>query len=214
MKDVIVVCDDLFGLEVCSILEQINQWNIGYWMKPPYNLLGYISDAQAPFGDAPHSVKRLGGIRDWAPAGEEKYVLAITDPKRKQQLAAALKAAGFVFETVFAPWTVTAPVEVGEGCVIAAYSIKPGMHIGDFVTVMDSMLTSHSVGDYSTIMRFANITGDVGKFAFVGNHAYSHLGKSIGDYCRIRDGAVLVKNAKEGAVMAGVPAVKVKKETA
>ena len=43
MKDVIIVCDDLFGLEVCSILEEINKTYTAKGQEAIYNITGYIS---------------------------------------------------------------------------------------------------------------------------------------------------------------------------
>lgn len=210
MKDIILVCEDLLGLDIYSVLEQINAWNMKYGMKPRYRILGYISDVEAPFGDAVHSMKRLGTIQRWKPVADESYVLGMCMPESKKRTVEALKGSGCTFESVCAPWVLALPFRAGEGSVVAAYSIKNGVYIGKYVTLLGSMLTSHRIGDFSTVLRFANITGDVGESAFVGNHVYSHLGKKIGDYCIVADGSVVVKNVKDGTSVSGVPAKKVK----
>lgn len=212
MKDVIIVCDDLFGLEVCSILEEINKTCASKGQEALYNITGYISFCERPFGDVKHSIKRLGGIEDHSPSDGESYVMAVTSPELKKRIVGIMEPKGCRFETVIAPWTRRKADEVGEGTLLAAFSVKAGLKIGRFVTVVESMLISRPIGDYSTIMRFANITGNVGTGSYIGNHAYSHLDKSVGDNCYVADGSIIVKNVKDGTSVAGMPAKRMKAE--
>ena len=210
MIDIILVCDDLFGLDVYSVMEQVNIWNLRNGYQERYRILGYISDSEAPFGNVKHSVKRLGSIHGWKPLADERYVLGVKMPDRKKQVVAELKGVGCIFQKVYTPWMLAPVIEIGEGSVVSAYSIKPGMKIGDFATVIDSMLAYHSIGDYSTVLRTSNITGDVGNSAYIGNHVYTHLGVYIGDNSCVDDGSVVVKNVKPGTSVSGVPARKMK----
>ena len=197
-------------MEIYSILARANDWNRERGKDPDYQILGYICDSERPFGDLSSRLERLGSIQGWKPVGDEAYVLGIALPERKREVVFALKAAGCIFCTVRAPWMLALNIEVGEGSVAAAYSIKDGMKVGSYVTLVESMLTSKSVQDYSTVLRFSNITGNVGEGSFVGNHVYSHLGKTIGDHCYVEDGSIIVKNVKSGTRVSGVPARKMK----
>ena len=210
MKDVVIVCDDLFGLEVYSILEEINKTRAAKGQEALYNILGYISFCESPFGSVKHSIERLGGIEDRTPSNGESYVMAVTSPALKKRIAGIMEPKGCRFETVIAPWTRRKADEVGEGTLLAAFSVKSGLKIGRFVTAVESMLIARPIGDYSTIMRFANITGNIGTGSYIGNHAYSHLDKSIGDDCYVADGSIIVKNVKDGTCVAGMPAKKMK----
>lgn len=210
MKDVIIVCDDLFGLEVYSILEEINKTCTSQGQEALYNITGYISFNESPFGNVKHSIERLGGIEDHSPSGGESYVMAVTSPALKKRIVGIMEPKGCRFETVIAPWTRRKADEVGEGTLLAAFSVKPGLKIGKYVTVVESMLTPRPIGDFSTIMRFANITGNVGTGSYIGNHAYSHLDKSIGDNCYVADGSIIVKTVKDGTCVAGMPAKRMK----
>lgn len=212
MKDVIIVCDDLFGLEVYSILEEINKTYTSKGQEALYNISGYISFSECPFGNVKHSIKRLGGIDDRSPSNGESYVMAVTSPSMKKRIVDIMEPKGCRFETVIAPWTRRKAEEVGEGTLLAAFSVKSGLKLGRYVTAVESMLISRPIGDFSTIMRFANITGNVGTGSYIGNHAYSHLDKSIGDNCYVADGSIIVKNVKDGTCVAGMPAKKIKAE--
>jgi len=197
-------------MEIYSIIEQINKWNIKYNREKQYKVIGYIGDIGLPFNTVNLQIPRLGSIHGWKQIANETYVLAIKEPKNKMETVAELLAGGCEFETVRAPWVLAPTLQIGEGSVVAAYSIKPGMIIGKYVTLVDSMLTSHSVGDYSTVLYFSNVTGNVGERSYVGSHVYTHLGKVVGDNCYVADGSIVVKDIKPGNSVSGVPARRIK----
>ena len=205
-----MVCSDLFGLEVYSILSDINRRHKEDNSLQPYHVMGYICDNDCPFGDCYDGLERLGSIMGWKRSGNERYVLGIKEPDKKKMATDCLLSNGCVFESVCSPWTLGNSFPIGEGSVIDAYSMKQGIQIGRFVTAIHCMLPSITIGDYSTIMRFANVTGEVGCFSYIGNHAYTHLGKKVGDHCYVADGSVVVKDVKSGTVVSGVPARRIK----
>ena len=212
MKNIIIACNDVFGLEVYSILKEVNNWYKRRKEESIYNIIGYISDSEKPFGKFDGFIPRLGSIEEWTPLKEgETYVLGILKPESKQQTVESLTKKGCCFEMVRTPWVLSPPIKIGVGSFVAAYSIKGGMKIGNYVTLIESMLTSRSIGDYSTVLRFSNITGNIGKSVFIGNHVYSHLGKTIGDNAYVMDGSIVVKDIKPGITVAGVPARKARK---
>lgn len=209
MKDIILVCEDLFGLEVFSILMDLNRWHEQRNPEKAYRILGYISDVEKPFGELAADLIRLGSLREWKPIGKEKYVLGIRIPERKKYAVSKLKEAGCQFETVSAPWTLGYPVSLGEGSVFIPYTVTGEMKTGKFVTAIDAILTGHYVDDFSSVLHFSNIIGPVGKETYVGNHVYLHHGKTIGDHCYVSDGSVVIQNVKSGTAVAGVPARKI-----
>ena len=209
MKNIIVVCEDLFGLDVYSILDEINVWYEENGREKPYHFLGYISEKRYPFGNVKHGLNYLGSIHEWVPTGKELYVIGISMPENKKIVVDQLKKKGCNFETVRVPWIRDLGIPIGEGSILATYSVKPDIEIGKFVIAIQSILTS-SVGDYSTILRFSNITGSVGDSTYIGNHVYSHLGKTIGNNCYVADGSIIVKDIKSGSSVSGVPARKLR----
>ncbi len=211
MRDIIIICDDLFGLEVYSILAETNRWLETMGQHKPFHILGYISNTERPFGDLGPNLQCLGDIDHWEPSKDEWYVMGIKMPERKKAIAEKMKAKGCRFATVYVPWMLAPPIQIGEGSIVAAYAIFSGMVIGDFVTIIGAMFSHHRIGDYSTIMRFANIAGDIGECSYIGNHAYTHFEKNVGDHCFIEDGSIVVNHVKDGVHVAGVPARKIRR---
>lgn len=211
MKELILVCEDLFGLEVLELIDQINLRDEKEGKEPSYRVSGYISDRMDPFGEVPSRLERLGSISGWTPRKEELFLLGISDPQSKYRTVALLEGRGARFETVRTPWTIASDLRIGEGSVISAYSIKSGIEIGRFVTVVGAMLSNQKIGDFSTVLRFTNLAGGtVGERTYIGNHAFMAVGKKVGSDCRVADGSIVVKDVKDGLCVAGVPARRVK----
>ena len=211
MKQLVLVCEDSFGVEVYSIIHGINAERLKEGKPVEYELIGFICDKGNPFVDFNIDIDYLGPISEWEPKHGEKCVLGIADPASKKKAVESLKSRGAVFETVIAPW-IRGPmgIEIGEGVILSAYSCANGVHIGNFVTLISPMLSGHVIGDYTTIMRFANMAGDVGSGSFIGNHVFLTVEKSIGDNAYIEDGAIVTRTVKDGQRFTGVPARKVK----
>ena len=211
MQSVIIVCDDLFGLEVYSIVEATNQWYEKNEGSQKYLIKGFLSESGAPFGEWESPAPVFSPMSGWKPEDGVKLIMGILSPEKKAEAVALLKSRGAVFETVYAPWILAFPkwLTIGEGCIVCPYSAKPGMVIGDFVTIDHTMLSGHKLGDYSTTMRLSNIAGDsVGSYSFVGDHCFLAVGKNIGDHCYVESGSIVVKDVKNGTRVSGVPAKK------
>lgn len=213
MQDIVIVCNDLFGIEVYSLIDEINRRAEKANKGAVYHIKGFLYIQERPFNESISPVKLLGDLDNWTPDENEKVVLGIADPEIKGEAVSILREKGAKFQTIITPWMLVLPdqLQIGEGSILSAYSAKDGLIIGDFVTVIASMISGHIIGDYSTVMRFANIAGDsIGRYSYVGNHVFLAVGKSIGDNCRVADGSIVVKNVKSGVYVSGVPAKKVK----
>ena len=42
MKDIVLICEDIFGLDIYSLLAETNRWYEQRGKERPYNILGYI----------------------------------------------------------------------------------------------------------------------------------------------------------------------------
>lgn len=209
MKRIVIACDDLFGLEIKSIIDEINKWHQINRNERRYDLIGFLSDKDDPFGENGVNSKVIGKISEWTPEESIGVVMGIKYPEEKAAAVQLLRSRGARFETIVAPWMLSYPewLTIGEGCIVCPYSAKPGMVIGDFVTIEASMLSGYKIGDYSTVMRFANIAGEgIGAYSYVGDHVFLAVGKKIGDHCTVANGSIVVKNAKDHTSVAGIPA--------
>lgn len=207
MQDIIIVCEDSFGLDIYGIVEMINSYGSAY------NVKGFLSDKADPFPGMKAPRPILGTIANWEPDGTEKYVMGIRWPAEKKRAAALLKARGACFETIIAPWALMNTYTAGEGCIIANNYAKVNSRFGDFVTMDTLMAETVSIGSYSTLEAFANITSaTIGEGVYVGPHAAIMANLSIGDGAWIEAGSIVVTNVKPGVRVGGAPARKKRQE--
>lgn len=209
IKKVIIVCEDIYGLDVYSMIEAINSYN-HKTDSDEYDVLGFISDCSHPFGTLNTPAPLLGMISNWNLDPAVSFIMGIRDPKQKEIAAVSLKKKGAFFETLIAPW-VLLPFEfkTGEGCIIGNYSCKYRSIFGNFVTLDTVMCETVEIGDYSTLSPFVNITNSkIGKGVYVGSHAVIMEHKTVGNGSYIYPGSVVVNNLKEDSKVAGIPATR------
>ena len=139
--DIIIVCDDLFGLEVYSIIKEIN----GYIDKnnldcEKYNVLGFLSDEPSVFDEKQINLPVFCDMNKWKVSDKEYYVMGIKIPSKKEKAVSLLKEKGARFSSVVTPWTIMPDNRnIGEGCVISNYSFKDGAVFEPFVTMINVM---------------------------------------------------------------------------
>ncbi len=213
MKNVVIVCEDLFGVEVYSILNEINVYNRKYDLpSEEYNIIGFLCDDAELFADLALRVSVLGKVDEWEfPAGIE-YVMGIKCPASKRKTAEFMKKRGAEFLTIITPWTLMPyKYNVGEGCVISNYSFKDKAEFGSFVTMINVMSGASKVGDYTTIDSLANITNaEIGNTVFIGAHVFLMEHIKVGDGSVIFPGSMVYASVQSGSKLAGIPANKVK----
>ena len=207
--DVIIVCEDSYGLDVYSIVEAINA-AVPAHLPPRYRVLGFLNDNYDSLSRFKLPAPFLGSVYNWNCAIDASYILAIRNPAHKRAAVELLKGRGAVFETIMAPWVKRPSVfEHGEGCIIANYIFKYNSRFGDFVTMDTCMCESVEIGDYSTICPFVNITtASIGKNVFIGTHAAIIPEKIIEDDVTIYPGSIVMSNVRAGMTVAGIPAGK------
>lgn len=206
MKDIIIVCEDSYGLDVYSIIEAVNGYD-GNARRQSYNVIGFISDNPGVLSGLRVPAPVLGSITEWVPKDGTLFVMGIRDPLNKEKAAKLLEDKGAHFETIIAPWVLLPQeFEVGRGCMLANYNCKHGSRFGNFVIADSAMCESVEVGDYSTLCPFVNITNArIGKRVFVESHAVVMEHRNVGDDSHLLPGSVVITNVKAGNVVAGVP---------
>ncbi len=213
MKNVAIVCEDIFGLEVYSIVNEINVYNQRLNMQDErFEVRGFICNNAGIFGRYNIDVPVLGGIDDWIPRKGIGCIMGIKEPKAKEEAAVKLKGRGAEFLTVITPWTLMPYKKtIGEGCVISNYSFKDGAAFGNFITMINVMSGASIVGDYTTIDALSNITNaKIGSRVFIGAHAFLMEHVEVGDESVIFPGSMVYTSVKAGSKLAGIPANKVK----
>ena len=214
MYDLVVVCEDMFGLDVLAITKFILDDCKRKGTEPEFRVKGVICPEQMrhPVDSVRHAY--LGTLEDCRPSPEERYVLGIKYPDHKKMAADELRSRGAQFTSLWAPWVLGSKDELsfGEGCIIAAHSIKEDAVVGSFVTIFNSMVSDGCIGDYSTLMTYANVTNArIGREVLVENNALIMTDLSVGDGAVVGPGSMVIKDVKPGTSVFGVPAKKEKK---
>ena len=207
--DIIIACEDTYGLDIYLMIRAINTWGDG---RKKYHVVGFVSDAPDPFGKTAPPCPVIGSLSDHDAPENTVYTVAIRDPAHKESAVQALRSRDARFETLIAPWAMLArEYKVGEGCIIGNYCFKSRSEFGDFVIMDAAMCETVSVGDYSTLCPFVNMTNaTIGKRVFVGSHAIIMEHRTVGDGAYIHPGSLVLTNVRPGSVMRGVPAKRVK----
>ncbi len=212
MQDIIIVCAGSVATEVYSEIELINKFEIENGRSAKYRVLGFIDDNPNALNDYPYvKASIIGDISSWQPVNNEKYVLGVASPKTKEKLVNILTQRGCDFETIISPYSkLRSSVVIGKGCFISAYSISAGAKIGNYVSIMGSMIGGESIiGDFCTTLGFANVAnGKLGKSVYVGSHAVV-LDVIVEDDAFISVGSIVVRKVKAGTKVFGYPAKRI-----
>lgn len=205
--DLIIIGASGFGREVLQWVKDINK------VKKTWNIRGFIDDNLNALDNFECDYKVVGTIKDWMPRDNERFVMAIANPKIKERISGSMKAKGAIFASIIHPTAfISEFAKVGEGVVMYPNSgINVNTTIGDFVTLLSSGIGHDAViGDYCTISSYCDITGGViiGKRVFLGSHATIVPQRKIGDDAYIAAGSVVMTNIKAGTHVFGNPAKK------
>ena len=198
MKDLIIVCAGGFGREVYYMAKSIGKWNIK----------GFIDDNIHALDGVNIALPIIGTIKDWVPSDNEVFALGVSNPKTKETIVSIMKAKGAKFETLIAPHSrIIETTTIGEGCIISG-SVGDCVKIGNFVSIMGSMIGQDSViEDYTTTTGYTNIaSAHLGKRVFVGSHVVVLNGKKVGDDAFVCAGSIVFSNVKAGTKVFGNPA--------
>ena len=212
MKELIIVAENAFGLDIIKLIWAINEYWEGQKWGVPYHIRGFIVPKVCQLDWCSHPV--IGFIEDWIPTERECLVMGIVNPQRKKQAVTMLKDRGAVFETLWAPWVMAhLDLQFPEGCIIAAQSIMDSAQIGKFVTLFHSMVGFDAVvEDYASVMAFANITtAHVEEQAYIGDNSVV-IGKTVHENAVVTANSVVVKDVKAGTTVMGNPARRVKEQ--
>ena len=206
MQEVIIVCEDSFGLDVKCIIDAINDEQITKGRDAAYSVKGYITPAGCQYRTG--LMKYLGCIDTGTDYHNDRFVMGIRNPQHKFEAASIMEKGNASFVPIRAPWVMDMPgTKYGKGCVIAAFVIKENAEIDEYVTLFHSMLGSTKIGKYSTAMGYSNLTtGDIGERVYIGPNAAVMDHVKVGDDVIVEPNSVVVRNVRAGLRVNGIPA--------
>lgn len=207
MKDILIVGAGGFGREVAWLIEEINE-EISEW-----NILGFIDENEAMYGEELNGYKVLGGLDK---IGEFKNVyiaIAIGNSKVRKDIVRKISTFDCKQATLIHPNVIMDKKSnsIGKGCIICASNIiTVNVNIGNYVIINLDSTVGHDVvlKDFVTIYPSVNVSGccTIGQCVELGTGSQIIQGKTIGDYSIIGAGSVVVKDIEEKRTAVGVPA--------
>ena len=148
-------------------------------------------------------------------------VIAVGSTSGRKLLRERCLSLGFVDATLIDPSAIIGDrVQIGPGSVICAgVTITVDCHIGAAAHINLHSTLGHNVRfeEYVTVSPGANVSGwvTVKRGAFLGTGCQIIDGKAddrlvVGEWATIAGGACVIRNVEDGALVAGVPAVRKK----
>lgn len=201
MKDLIIVGAGATARERLDAIKKINK------RKKKWNIRGFLSDNPNDLDGVECDYSIIGTITDYMPKNNDIFVCGVAMPMLKEKLVNIMKTKGAKFETIIHPLSnVGEFVAIGEGSYVYG-TVSPNAVLGNFVSIMGSMVGGAIIGDFSTTTGFANVTNaNIGKRVFVGSHAVIINDISVGDDAYIGAGSIVIRKVKAGAKVFGNPA--------
>lgn len=208
MRNLIIVCNDSFGLDVKKLVIEINKNRKENYSGELYRIKGFLGTDGISDDLKILCSPYLGSVSEYYPEEEDCFAISIVSPKKKREIVDLLKSRKAHFETLRAPWVMAhLDFVFPEGCIIGAQSIMDSAIIGAFTTLYHSMIGfDATVEEYSSIMAYANITtSHIGKNVLIGENSVI-MRAQIGDGAVILPNSVVVKNVKPETIVGGNPA--------
>jgi len=206
MKNLIIVGAGGLGREVLQMCMEINK------DENRWNIKGFIDDNLDALNGLECKYSVIGTIKNWQPAADEVFVLAIANPKIKKLVVEGLIAKGAKFETVISPRAFVADnAKIGKGVVVSPFCfVSDNTVLRDFVYLNVSTSIGHDtvIGEYSSLMSHVDVTGccKVGNGTYWGSSSVALPSSKIGDNAVVAAGSLVLNFVRKDTKVFGVPA--------
>ncbi|MCQ2343461.1 MAG: NeuD/PglB/VioB family sugar acetyltransferase [Paludibacteraceae bacterium] len=212
MKDIAIYGAGGFGREVACLINQIND------KDPKWNIIGFFDDGKevglkTEYGDVLGDIKTLNS---WDKPLD--LVVAIGNPVYVKLIVENITNPLIDFPNIIAPTTTfldKSNVRFGKGNIVCNdCMISCNIKISDFNIFNGHIPVGHDciIGNYNVIMPSVNISGgvEIGDSNFFGVQSVILQYIKIGNNVRIGANSVMMRNAKDGYLYMGNPAMKMK----
>ena len=195
------------GRDILWTIKDINK------ISKKYEILGFLDDNHSLHGKILDEVKVLGGI-DWFKNNKKRglnCIVAVADSKIRKKITKELEKLNIEFPTVIHPSvTFSSFKHIGKGVIIQAGCVfAPNTQINDHVQInLDSTIGHNTIlENFVTITTGVHIGGDnkIGEGTFFGSGSVTIEKISVGKYCIIGAGTVIIDNIPEKSMYVGVP---------
>lgn len=208
MKQLLIVGTGGFAREVYWHAQQ----SVGY--KTQYEIKGFL-EGNVPLAKDAYELmpaEVFDNVLNYQIQFDDVFVIALANSTVKNKIAHILAQKGGEFINLIHKTALISPqAKVGVDVILCPYTIVTcntviGSHV--MFNLYSSMGHDSQVGDYSSLMCYVDIAGDVhiGDHTFWGNCSLAIPGSRIGDYVTVGAGAVILKTVETGQTVVGVPA--------
>ena len=212
MKHLIIIGARGLGREVyCTFIRT------GSYLKGEIDCKGFLDDDDSVLdGKCGEWPPILGSVEGYCIQPEDVFTCALGESKWRQHYTRIIEEKGGTFYSVIDPTAIINPFsKIGEGCYIgASVWISPNVNIGKHVMIQAFCNLGHdaSVGDYASMESYVFLGG----YASLGISSTMHTKSSIiphkvvGNDCVVGIDSVVMRKVKDGTMVFGNPAKKMK----
>lgn len=211
MKDLIIIGASGFGRGVYDMILRINE------KEKTFNVLGFIDDNEALWGNKLNGLEVLGGI-EYAKEHFDKNVagtIAIASAGIKRKIVEELNDLIEWVNIIDPTALVSGFSTVGIGNIVGPYTLlEANCKLGNFCSIVYSCAIGHDavLEDYVSIMDYCDITGYdyLEENVYLGSSVCIIPNKRICKNSVLGAGAVVTSDITEAGTYVGVPAKLIK----